>query len=218
MTTYAIQTQDGWLELVVGEPVRVFDADLDDVITWQYADMLSWSPQFRTARGIKPIVEVDVPDGKIASGSSLGDIDGKPYRVWTLADAPLADRKIAMRAQVNTLRDTKLTGGCVYDFGAAGVHVLQTRDADDKINWLTSQAAYGAAVAGGLGAQPGAQFRSVENATFTVSYAEGLAALLAMAAWGAAIFARSWELKDAIEAAEDAESLDAINIQADWPA
>lgn len=129
----------------------------------------------------------------------------------------LAAQRFAKNEAVAARRDALLASGYTHDFGAAGVHVLQTRGADDKINWLTSQAAYGAAVASGAGAVMGATFRSADNATFTVSYAAGLGALLGMAAWGAAIFNRSWNLKDAVAEAVDEAALEAIDIADGWP-
>lgn len=128
----------------------------------------------------------------------------------------LEARKAALRDEVGRLRDEYLLGGYSHAFGAEGVHVLQTRGPDDKINWLTSQAAYAAAVAGGHGSVAGASFRSAENATFTVTYTEGLNALLGMAAWGSAIYGRSWALKDEIAAASDEAALDAIDVETGW--
>lgn len=130
---------------------------------------------------------------------------------------PLDQRKADRAAAVNRKRDALLSGGYTHDFGAAGVHVLQTRDADDRINWLTSQAAYQAAVASGLGGELGAEFRTAGNQRITLTFLEGLNVLLAMAAWGKAVFGRSWDLKDAIAAAADDAALDAIDIEAGWP-
>lgn len=130
---------------------------------------------------------------------------------------PLDQRKADRAAAVNRKRDALLSGGYTHDFGPPGVHVLQTRDADDRINWLTSQAAYQAAVAAGRGSVEGAEFRTADNQRITVTFSEGLNVLLAMAAWGKAVFGRSWDLKDAITAAADGAALDAIDIEAGWP-
>ncbi|AEI71089.1 hypothetical protein [EBPR siphovirus 2] len=135
---------------------------------------------------------------------------------YTVTNKTLAERKAQMMREVSNLRDAKLTAGYAHDFGPEGIHLLQTRDADDKLNWLTSQAAYSAAVAQGAGAMMGATFRSADNETFTVSLADGLAALLAMAAWGKAIYGRSWALKDDIEAAATHAALDAVDIDVGW--
>jgi len=131
----------------------------------------------------------------------------------------LAARRAAVVAArvevVNAERDRRLTGGFRYDFGGTiGPTVLQTRDADDKVNWLVSKGIYRDLVAAGQGAQMAARFRSADNVTFLVSVADGLAALVAMETWGAAVLARSWALKDALADGADPAGLD---ITQGWP-
>lgn len=131
----------------------------------------------------------------------------------------LFERKAAMKSAIDVLRDQAFADG----FTVVGTgtdldgHTLQTRDEDDKINWLTSQAAYSAAAAGGAGDVVDATFRTMSNDTVVLTYSEGLAVLLAMAAWGKTIMGNSWTLKDAVDAAEDHAALDAIDIGAGWP-
>ena len=128
------------------------------------------------------------------------------------------ERKAQKLAAVDHQRASLLAAGYSHDFGGGyGVKVLQTRNTTDQIAWLTSQAAYSAAVASGQGAVLGATFRPEDNSTVVVTYAEGLAALLGMAAWGAAIYQNSWALKDAIAGAADQAVLDAIDIETGWP-
>lgn len=158
------------------------------------------------------------PEREIKTGPIVTLEAARTLHSYVVAARPLADRKAELLAAVNHKRDQLLAGGYSHDFGALGVHVLQTRGADDRINWLTSQAAYQAAVAAGAGAVEDAEFRTVENVRFVLSYADGLAVLLAMAAWGKAIFGHSWDLKDAIAQAVDHDDLDAIDIAAGWPA
>jgi hypothetical protein len=103
--------------------------------------------------------------------------------------------------------------------GPLAGHTLQVRDSEDRTNWLTSQAAYSAAVATGAGEVQAARFRTAANDTVVVTYAEGLAALLGMADWGAAIMAASWTLKDALAAAATLAEIEAVDVQAAaWPA
>ena len=133
--------------------------------------------------------------------------------------AQLPAMKDAKAALVAIERDQRVYGGFtvpVQVSAAMGGKVLQTRPSDAR-NWLTSQCAYMAAVSQGFGAVMGANFRDDDNKTTTVSYLEAMQILLAMAAWGAAIYARSWALKDAIAAAADLAALDAIDVEAGWP-
>lgn len=96
MTNFAIATPTGWLELTPGQPVVIGD------IATSYASMLAWSPQYRTARGIKPIEETPIPEDKVAVGSSrVEDQNGKPVRMWDLEDAPEPDMP-ALRADALT--------------------------------------------------------------------------------------------------------------------
>jgi hypothetical protein len=131
----------------------------------------------------------------------------------------LSELKAAKVSAINTLRDQAFRAG----FTVAGTgtaldgHVLQTRDIEDRTNWLTSQAAYAAAVAGGFGASPGATFRTAANATIDLTFMQGMNALLAMADWGKQVMGHSWSLKDAVADAADEEALDAIDIGAGWP-
>lgn len=135
-----------------------------------------------------------------------------------LADLDFAMAKDAKKAAINAKLETVLTSGFVVTSGAMAGNVLQTRNLEDRTNWLISQASYSAAVAMGRGAVEGATFRTTDNSTFTVSFSEGLSVLLAMAAWGAAAMNNSWSLKDAVATAEDLTALDAVDIEAGWPA
>ena len=157
------------------------------------------------------------PVPALAEGE-YAEFDGIGWRIVTAAEW-LDVRKRAKRDAVSALIDAKLSGGYVHNFGEPfGEKRLQTRNIEDRTNWLTSQASYSAAVAGGAGAIMGAAFRSEDNVNITLSYADGLDVLLAMAGWGAAHYARSWALKDLITAAEDEAALEAIDIESGWPA
>lgn len=133
---------------------------------------------------------------------------------------PIEAARASKIAAINAKVEAVLSGGFTVPAEAStalGGKVLQTRDADDRINWLVSQASYSTAVAAGQGEAMGANFRTIDNQSITVSYAEGLNALLAMAAWGAAAMDNSWALKDAALTAQDQAALDAVDVEAGWP-
>ncbi|GAA0760787.1 hypothetical protein FHS52_001129 [Erythromicrobium ramosum] len=136
-----------------------------------------------------------------------------------LAPLTLAEQKQALRERINARRDAAFAAGWTVSGTGTALdgHVLQTRDVEDRTNWLTSQASYSAAVAIGAGAVEDAMFRTAANATITLSYASGLAALLALAGWGKTVMGNSWSLKDAVDAAADQTALDAIDVEAGWP-
>ncbi len=153
---------------------------------------------------------VDMATGEVEQ------IDLTPEEIAALMPM-LADLKAAKRDAINAKLDAVLTGGYTVQSGAMAGKVLQTRNLEDRTNWLVSQASYSAAVAGGHGAVEAAQFRTADNSTFTVSFSEGISILIAMAAWAAAAMNNSWTLKDAVAAAEDQTALDAIDIETGWP-
>ena len=145
---------------------------------------------------------------------------GKWQQKWIERAATLeelATAKADKQAAISAKRDEVMASGFVPAIGPVAGHRLQTRNLDDRTNWLTSQAAYSAAVAGGHGDVSGAEFRTVDNETIPATYADGLSTLLAMAAWGKAIMGHSWTLKDAVTAAETFADLAAIDIEAGWP-
>jgi hypothetical protein len=173
--------------------------------------------EVRAAFGSLPVEPTAVPEGKRSTAVTAGYIEGVLQEVHTLEDLPLEDRKAAKRDAVNAKLASILTGGYTVQSGDMAGKVLQTRNLEDRTNWLVSQASYSAAVAAGQGAIENVRFRTSDNSTFTLTYADGLTVLLGMAAWGAACMDNSWALKDAIAAAEDATALDAIDIEQGWP-
>lgn len=162
---------------------------------------------------ISGFVLVEMPEG-----AGIGWIyDGENFAPPSVLLSSLKQNKTEA---VDAKRELVLSGGFTVPIEVSatlGDRVLQTRNQDDKTAWLTSQAAYQAAVLNGQGAFEGANFRPMDNITTTISYSEGLSVLLAMAAWGKAVYGRSWELKDAITSAEDNQALDAIDIESGWP-
>lgn len=136
------------------------------------------------------------------------------------APAPLTfqQAQAVKRATVIAAADAAFAAGYAPDSGTLAGQTLQVRTTEDRTNWLTSQATYGAAVAAGQGVVEGAMFRTASNQTFMLTFAEGYQLLVqGMAAWGQSIYANLWALKDAVAAAEDQAALDAIDETAGWP-
>lgn len=124
--------------------------------------------------------------------------------------------------RVNMRLAQEFFGGFTVPVGVGGPlagSLLQTRNLDDRTNWLTSQAAYSAQISAGNGAVVGATFRNANNQTITCTFSEGHSTLLAMAGWGSDIFKRSWALKDALTAATTWSEMDTIIADLDngWP-
>ena len=190
---------------------------------------------------MQTICQIDLHGRFLGASHDIEDDEGCPVG-WVFASPPegggvvawsglawfalpagilLDDRKAALTAAANDRRDAVLAGGFTVPASASAAlagKVLQTRDADDKINWKLSRDAYKEAVEAGAGQAPQATFRTADNVSITVAIAEGLAVLTAMQAWGVAVLGRSWSLKDTIAAATELAALDAIDITAGWPA
>jgi hypothetical protein len=90
-----------WVEILPGHEVTI------DSVVSSSETVLLWSSQMRTSRGIKAIVEDEIPAGKVQTGGEIVDDAGTPRRVWTLVDAPppavpevISDRQFAQQLAV----------------------------------------------------------------------------------------------------------------------
>ena len=165
-------------------------------------------------------VRVGDYDYSYASLEIMAANDDLPDGIVVIEPAPptLADLKAAKARAVTAKREAVFAAGYTPATGPLAGHTLQCRDVQDRTNWLTSAVGYSAAVQAGAGNVAGATFRTQDNETVTITYAEAATVLLqGMQIWGADIMQRSWELKDEIDAAEDQAELVAINVNTGWP-
>lgn len=173
-----------------------------------------------TGMDIHPLARTDPPEASAFTRVVPADpveVEGVWTQQWAIEPLPLEEAKAMLRARIDARRDQCFADGFTPASGPLAGKTLQTRGAEDRTNWLTSQAAYSAAVAAGAGAVEDAAFRTADNETIVLSYADGLGVLLAMAGWGKAVMGNSWSLKDAVDAAEDVATLGAIDTEAGWP-
>lgn len=146
-------------------------------------------------------------------------INGEFYEKWAIREKTEEEfntDKESLKLAVEASLANAFANGFTVPFGTLQGQVLQTRNLEDRTNWLTSQAAYSAAIMGGQGAVEGAAFRTVSNETFTVTYQEGFNILLVMADWGKTIMGISWNLKDQIKNASNYDELLAIDLEGPW--
>lgn len=200
---HAIKRPEGWAE-VSGQFAT---NDVNYPVGW----LESASTDELAAIGVHEVAETAPPEGHRVIGSQIEDRDGLPVRVLLTEPVPIAEIQQAQRAAIDARAAQAFAAGFAPPHPAFAGERLQVRNNEDRTNWLTSQASYAAAVQAGAGDVVDASFRTAGNATITVSYADGLTILLAMAAWGRGILARSWALKDAIAAGAP------IDIDAGWP-
>lgn len=95
-------------QIISNQPVALnpalavsFERD-GQAINASYQTVMLWSDDERAAIGVYPIVDDAIPDGKIATGSTLENDSGTIRRRWTLEDAPpppvpqsISDRQFA---------------------------------------------------------------------------------------------------------------------------
>lgn len=134
-----------------------------------------------------------------------------------MAEPGIEGRKVAMRREVDALLALDQETGYDHDFGAHGVHRLQTRESDLPY-WLALAQTASIQIGLGNGDVPHGAIRTADNVNVPVTASQALAAMLGMQAHLGAILAHSWALKDQIAAAADGAALDAVDITAGWPA
>ena len=95
-------------QIISGQPVALnpalavaFERE-GQVINASYQTVMLWSDDERAAIGVYPIVDDAIPEGKVATGSTLENDNGTIRRRWTLEDAPpppvpavISDRQFA---------------------------------------------------------------------------------------------------------------------------
>ena len=85
----------------------------------------------------------------------------------------LEEAKAVAVIAIDRQRDAVLSAGFTPTSGPLAGKTLQTRNVEDRTNWLTSQAAYSAAAASGLGSVADATFRTADNETVVCTYVSG---------------------------------------------
>lgn len=164
---------------------------------------------------------------------TIGEVQYPPnaLELWSRADLeaiglvwvePLGPTLVALRAAanaaVNAKREAVFAGGYLVDGGPLDGLRLQLRNADDKANWLIVEKNALAAITGGAGDVPMVPIRTLENQTVTLTPNQAVAVMAGLEAWGRAVMARSWVLKDQNDQAMSAEALVAAeDVESGWP-
>lgn len=161
---------------------------------------------------------VQSPSGETMTVQSLDGHDGWTVLDDSAPDTAIEDLKRLKRSEVDALLARGFARGFTPSTGPLAGHTLQTRDVTDRTNWLTSQASYAAAIAAGYGDVADASFRTAANETITVTYSQGHAALMEMAAWGKALFGKSWAVKDQIDTLTGPSEVAGFDVGAAWEA
>lgn len=113
-------------------------------INASYQTVMLWSDDERAAIGVYPIVDDTIPEGKVATGSTLENDNGAVRRRWVLADAPpppvpqsISDRQFFhMLAKLGTItKDEALAAVKTGEIPAAlQAFVAAIPDEDDRFD------------------------------------------------------------------------------------
>ena len=165
--------------------------------------------------GATPVVEDNElpPIGTFTlTGSRLYDVDGTPHVSWNWV---MWDRDQAVSfkiEQLETAYETTLEAGYACTLSATSER-LQMRGADDKANWLIYKDACQDGIDAGFGASTNPQpVRTMANRSHWLSNDAGKALMIGLRAWGGGLMYLRGQRADAIAAATDQPTLDAINI------
>lgn len=139
------------------------------------------------------------------------------WRAEHYPPATLEQLRDAKRLAAITEHAARFGAGFVVPTGPLAGRLLQTATPANISDWSLSWTKYHLLVAAGQGSVQSALFRDADNVSTEITYADGAAVLDAMLAWGEAMRRHLWGLKDAIDAAESAMDLDAIDLAAPWP-
>ena len=134
----------------------------------------------------------------------------------TSADIELAAARAAACQAVNAERSRRIAAGLTYPF-PDGAGPLDLRDEADFRN-LQGLATRAQMLAAQGVSDPVIRFRDDRGADHWLTPAQMLDLASAVFARTEAVYARAWQLKDAIAAAETAAAVAAIDVTADWPA
>lgn len=96
---------------------------------------------------------------------------------------------------------------------------LQVGRDSDKSNWLIFKGALDDAVGARApldGPSP-LPIRCTSNNSYSLTLGEALTVISDMRAWGFAALGNSWRLKDALNAAQTGEALNAVDLTEGWP-
>lgn len=213
----------GWLDPETGEnglvSPAVHRAGLYVLAARDQVDEALWAEDATLA-------EIDRESGAMLRGRDVEGLTGCTLSPqWAgaaglplaMAEPDIEGRKVAMRREVDALWALHQATGYDHDFGAPGVHRLQTRETDLPY-WLALAQTASIQIGLGHGDVPHGAIRTADNVNVPVTASQALAAMLGMQAHLGAILAHSWALKDEVMAAEGLTALDAIDVSAGWPA
>lgn len=186
--------------------------------------LASWTEPQRNAVSVYTIGTdtTPIPSNKMYGGMELRyDQPSNTVKWYTiLIDYPLSDRKLAMREQINARTVEQIEVGYSHDFGAGlgGIHELDTRR-ELAPAWIDYRNACQEKIDAGQGSSVmEVPIRDKNDVDVFVRANQGMTCMQGMRTREGNITLHSRALRDQVRAAADHAALDAIDINAGWPA
>lgn len=204
---YAFRAGGLWQEIagafVLGEG--------DDAITYPEGWTQLASPEELAAIGVVSIIEPPAPaPGVLVTGSELVDVAGVPTRQLSTAPMDLADARAQVWARAKAYRDQRIGGGCATPAGRVQTDtVSQGRIGNAALAAFIKKA----------GGEPFAVDWTMEDDSIVTLDADGMIAMgFAVMSYVAGCQNAGTAIRVTIDAAASAAAVQAIDIQAGYPA
>ena len=163
--------------------------------------------------GLHRVTVDPVPAGHRQTGRSLVDSAGVPRLVPISEPIPLDDLKAARRAEAEAEKEARIAAGAPY----GGHHIALDPASRSDISGMGATALAASSGAIAWPASYALGWISIENIRVPMpTPADGLALAAAVGDWYATVVQHCRDLKDLIDAAEDAAALAAIDVGAGW--
>lgn len=142
--------------------------------------------------------------------------DNQWTRTYTTVELSLEEAKEVKKQEVKKAQTQHFLSGWTYDFGAAGIHTLDLRDANDKANWTLLLIKTQGLIAAGFASAP-TDIQTSADQTITVTASEAFAAMQTFLQWGEDVLKHKWTLDAQIDLCATLEDLRLIDETAEWP-
>lgn len=167
--------------------------------------------------GYEKVEDSVVPSGDVVTeGQPVLRSDGKWYRGWVTRpynpqeyQSNLDTLKKAAYDQATTIRDRDFYVGMPYTFNGVEYHI-QIRPAEDRPNLITQNMSAQGLVGGPKASDAQLPFRTYENITLMLTPDQMIDMTTRALDAGVGIYARSWAVKDQIDAATTPEEIPQI--------
>lgn len=184
-----------------------------------------WNDEVLEILGIDYVKPVSKPE--ITSSQRL--VEGQPekrdddlyYQTWVIQDFSseeindlIESTKDIVRESINKKRDTLLNSGFKFTYNSKAL-TLQTRDNDDKINWLGVLNSASVMIGAGKGTDT-TKIRTLENEIIILTYSDVQMLMLQTLNYQSSIYESSWKHKDALELLTDLEDIKSYIFEDNW--